>query len=105
MKILFTLPILLIFPLKERSHEKKIILKLTTNFEESTHIEDGVEYWMARDIQELLEYKEWNNFHNVIEKAKIACSNSKALVICHFRDVTKMAALLRNQLLTTFYFN
>lgn len=56
-------------------------------------VEDGVEYWMARDLQVLFEYASWDNFVNVIEKAKIACQNSKHLKDNHFRDVTKMVSI------------
>ena len=50
----------------------------------------GVEYWMARDIQELLEYDKWDNFLNVLEKAKMACQNSGHALKDHFADVRKM---------------
>jgi DNA-damage-inducible protein D len=73
--------------------KKEIIIKLSKSFEETTHIEQGVEYWMARDIQELLEYNEWRNFLNVIEKAKIACQNSGQSASNHFGDVNKMVKL------------
>jgi DNA-damage-inducible protein D len=46
-------------------------------FEEIKHIsENGEEYWFARDLQTVLDYTEWRNFQNVIEKAKEACRNS-----------------------------
>ncbi len=32
---------------------------------------NGSEYWMGRDIQEILGYAKWENFENVIEKAKM----------------------------------
>ncbi len=73
--------------------KKEVIVKLTKDFEEAAHVEQDVEYWMARDIQHLFEYKEWDNFLNVIEKAKIACANSKLLINSHFREVTKMVHL------------
>lgn len=53
--------------------KKDIIVRLSRNFEGAVHIEDGVEYWMARDLQVFFEYAEWENFANVIEKAKVAC--------------------------------
>lgn len=31
------------------------------------------EYWFAREIQKVLEYKEWRKFDQVIEKAKTVC--------------------------------
>ncbi|OGN65850.1 MAG: hypothetical protein A2888_03350 [Chlamydiae bacterium RIFCSPLOWO2_01_FULL_28_7] len=48
---------------------------------------------MARDLQKLLEYNEWRNFLNVIEKAKIACQNSGQIINNHFGDVNKMVKL------------
>ena len=51
--------------------EKEIILSLTANFEDFVQrTEDGVEFWLARDLQELLGYSKWSNFVNVIAKAK-----------------------------------
>ena len=46
-------------------------------FEEIKHIdENGLEYWEARELQHVLEYKEWRKFKKVIDKAMIACQNS-----------------------------
>jgi len=73
--------------------EKDIIRRLTKTFEESAYQEEDVEYWLARDLQELLEYSEWRNFVKVIEKAKDACKNSKQAVSDHFVDVSKMVRL------------
>lgn len=73
--------------------KKEIITKLSKSFEETVHVEQEVEFWMARDLQVLFEYSTWENFLNVIEKAKISCENSKSLINNHFRDVTKMVQL------------
>ena len=51
--------------------KKEIITKLHKSFEEAAYQEDGVEYWLARELQFLLDYTEWRNFAQVIEKAKI----------------------------------
>ena len=46
-------------------------------FEKIKHIDEyGNEYWEARELQRMLEYKEWRNFRKVIDKAIIACVNS-----------------------------
>ena len=46
-------------------------------FEDIKHIDDeGNEYWLARELMKLLEYKEWRYFTVIIEKAQIACSQS-----------------------------
>lgn len=73
--------------------KKDVIVKLSQNFEQAMHIEDDVEYWMARDLQTFFEYAEWENFENVIDRAKMACENSKHLKNSHFREVTKMVEL------------
>jgi DNA-damage-inducible protein D len=41
-------------------------------------------------LQTLLGYDQWKNFEKVIEKAKIACKNTKLIVEDHFADVGKM---------------
>ena len=58
-----------------------------------TTTEGGVEYWLARDIQHLLDYKEWRNFTGVINKAKTACEVSNHPIEDHFVDVNKMVDL------------
>ena len=73
--------------------KKEIILQLNKNFEDAAYQKEGVEYWMARDIQKLLDYDEWRNFLKVIEKAKLACLNSGQNISNHFVDVNKMVKL------------
>ena len=73
--------------------KKEIIVQLNKTFEESAYAQNGVEYWMARDIQKLLEYTDWRNFLLVVEKAKIACSRSGQNIVDHFVDVNKMVQL------------
>lgn len=69
--------------------KKEIVAKLNMNFEEAAYQEDGVEYWFARDLQVLLNYTEWRNFLQVVEKAKTACENSDQYKSDHFVDVNK----------------
>jgi len=68
---------------------KEIIIQLQKTFEDCAQKADGVEFWLARDLQKLLEYDEWRNFIKVIEKAKIACANSGQKVPDHFVEVNK----------------
>lgn len=71
--------------------EKGIVISLTNNFESYAHqTEDGIVFWLARDLQTLLGYNKWDNFKNVIIKAKTACEVSGQVVTDHFPDVGKM---------------
>ena len=69
--------------------KKEIIIQLNKTFEASAYTQKGVEYWMARDLQKLLDYDEWRNFLKVIDKARLACSNSGQDISDHFVDVNK----------------
>lgn len=63
-------------------------------FEEIKHIdENGIEFWYARDLQKVLDYKEWRKFDGVIEKAKKACKNSNINSSDHFVGADKMVAI------------
>ena len=65
-----------------------------TIFESIKHVdEDGNEYWYARELQKVLEYKRWDKFYNVIESAQVACSISNNNVLDHFSQVGKMINL------------
>ena len=72
---------------------KEIIIRLHKNFEDCAHEKDGVEFWYARELQELLGYDEWRNFEKAIDRAKIACENAKQKASDHFVDVNKMVDL------------
>jgi DNA-damage-inducible protein D len=68
----------------------------TTTFEKIKHVtEDGIEFWFARELQEVLEYTEWRNFVKVVDKAKDACQASGNRVADHFVDVNKMIELAK----------
>jgi DNA-damage-inducible protein D len=49
----------------------------------------GGEYWLAREIQPLLEYADWENFLNVIKKATASCEKAGLNPKNHFRDITE----------------
>ncbi|MCH7689079.1 MAG: DNA damage-inducible protein D [Planctomycetes bacterium] len=71
-----------------------IISTLTDTFEcHAQQTEGGVEYWLARDLQHLLGYAKWDNFLNVVSKAKTACEVSGYEASDHFADVGKMVDL------------
>lgn len=65
-------------------------------FESIKHIDEyGNEYWLARELQVILGYKEWRKFEGVITKAKEACKNSEKIVCEHFADVSKTIKMLK----------
>ena len=62
-----------------------------TIFENIKHINEyGQEFWYERELQEVLEYKQWRSFMDVISKSMEACDNSGNIVSEHFADVRKM---------------
>jgi DNA-damage-inducible protein D len=75
--------------------EKDIIVRLHKDFEKSVYKdqENGLEFWLARELQELLGYARWENFAKVVEKAKMACKTAGFEAKDHFRDITKMVPL------------
>lgn len=74
--------------------KKELLQTLTDTFEgHAQQTESGIEYWLARDIQHLLGYTKWENFLNVVSKAKTACEVSGHDIDNHFPDVRKMVDL------------
>jgi len=75
----------------------EIIYSLTNDFESFAHkTDDELEFWFARDLQHLLGYSKWENFQNVISKAKTACEISGNEVEHHFPDIRKTIAMPKN---------
>jgi DNA-damage-inducible protein D len=71
-----------------------LIHTLTGDFEaHAQQAENGIEFWLARDLQHLLGYDEWRNFTTVISKAKTSCEVSGHPVADHFVDVNKTIAM------------
>lgn len=71
-----------------------LVHALTETFEgHAQQTDSGIEFWLARDLQHLLGYSKWDNFLNVVSKAKTACEVSGYPATDHFADVGKMVDL------------
>lgn len=73
--------------------EKKLIMNYKKKFDEIRHEENGIEFWYARELMQLLDYSKWQNFENVLSKARVACANNGITVEDHFADISKMVTL------------
>lgn len=74
--------------------DKQLISKLKLTFDEIAHsTEDGVEFWLARELQLVLGYARWENFTNAIEKAKVSCETAGTPIAECFRDITKTSPM------------
>ena len=73
--------------------KKELIKELFEKFEQAGYILNGVECWSARELQKLLGYSKWENFENVIQKAKDSCHNAGEDINNHFPDIKKMVSI------------
>ncbi|MFA5917771.1 MAG: DNA damage-inducible protein D [Candidatus Gracilibacteria bacterium] len=74
--------------------KQEIIKELTNTFESfANKMDNGIEFWFARDLQHLLGYTEWRNFLNIVSKAKTSLETSNENIIDHFVDINKMVNL------------
>ncbi|MDA0834903.1 MAG: DNA damage-inducible protein D [Planctomycetota bacterium] len=72
-----------------------VIAQLHKDFEALVKIEEesGIEFWLARNLQEILGYTKWENFSKVIQKARMSCMTAGYDESDHFLDVRKMVAV------------
>ena len=65
-------------------------------FEDIKHIDkNGSEYWLARELQNVLGYHQWRSINDLIERAKTACQESKYNIDDHFALHRKMIKLAK----------
>lgn len=72
---------------------RDLIIKLFRSFEDIAHREGDTEFWLARELQQLLGYTKWSNFEQVIHKARAACAQAGQPIADHFADVGRMVDL------------
>lgn len=71
--------------------DKRITQQHHATFESIRQLDStGHEFWSARDLAPLLEYRDWRNFMQVVDKARTACEQSGKRAGDHFGDATKM---------------
>lgn len=77
--------------------KRQLITKLHATLEKLVHKESrtGTEFWLARDLQQVLGYVRWSNFERVIEKAIVACKRATNDVDDHFLPVDKIDELAK----------
>jgi DNA-damage-inducible protein D len=74
--------------------DKRIAKQHHATFESIRQLDAvGNEYWFARDLAPLLDYQDWRNFMQVVDKAIQACRKSENVVEDHFVEVTKMVGI------------
>jgi len=82
------------FPLQKLCPKKldveEPMIPETSPFDAIRHLDGEREYWLARELSKVLGYNRWENFENVIAKAKIACKYNGYDVDDQFREVTKL---------------
>ena len=69
--------------------KSEIIKIYFESFNKYIYEADGMEFWFARDIQQLLGYAKWENFLKVIDKAKIACEKAGVSVKDNFANTVR----------------
>lgn len=63
-------------------------------FDSIRHVNEyGQEFWYARELSKALEYKDFRNFENALNKAKEACKSSGNNAENHFVDITEMVSI------------
>lgn len=75
--------------------DKEIVVRLHASFEDMVQkdADNGVEFWLARNLQELLGYAQWRSFSAVIDKAITACEKAGYDPKDHFAHARKMVDL------------
>jgi DNA-damage-inducible protein D len=75
--------------------KRDMIARLHAAFEEIVQYEEDTrtEFWLARDLQQVLGYQNWENFAKVISKAVQSCQKAGYEPQDHFLEVRKMVSI------------
>jgi DNA-damage-inducible protein D len=73
---------------------RELIQQMQSHFDSlANRLDDGTEFWFARDLQKPLGYATWQNFSMAIKRAIESCETAKIDSNDHFSAVTKMITL------------
>ena len=67
--------------------EKRTIEIYRKKFDDIRHESQGIEYWYARELMKLLDFVQWRNFENAVNRAMISCENNGNLIVNHFSKI------------------
>lgn len=74
--------------------EKNVGSPHQATFDGIRHLDEaGNEYWLARELAPLLDYVQWRNFMQVVDKARMACQQAGNQEDDHFADISKMVGI------------
>jgi DNA-damage-inducible protein D len=78
--------------------KRELISKLAQKLEKLVHKETstGTEFWLARDLQQVLGYVRWSNFEKVIQKSIMSCELAGNTADDHFLPIDKIEEIAKN---------
>ena len=77
--------------------QEMVTMSLNKDFESIKKVdENGVEYWLARELMPILGYPNWQRAEDVLKRAMRACLKSSQLVDNHFNGTVKMVDIGSN---------
>lgn len=76
--------------------KRERISAIKQDFDSIVKMEQGVEYWTARELMSRLGYDKWENFESVIKRAIESCRTSGVNPDDHFRRVVEVVIVGKN---------
>lgn len=79
---------------EEYKVNRELIQQMQSHFDSlANKLDDGTEFWFARDLQKPLGYTNWQNFSMFIKRAIESCKTTRIDINDHFSAVTKLITL------------